>query len=150
MLVLLDTNVLASGIFGLRSGSKSAPAQILRQWNRGLFDLLISEHILLELERTLSNRYFSARVSSGELRWHLRTLRVDAKLVGISVQVSGIATHPEDDLVIAAAVSGSADYLVTGDIQVLKLGTYRGVAIASPRAFLELLEQTNQLPGSSG
>ena len=52
-----------------------------------------------------------------------------------------MATHPQDDLVLAAAVSAGADYLVTGDRKLLSLGRYLGVTIVSPRTFLTLLEQ---------
>jgi predicted nucleic acid-binding protein len=58
----------------------------------------------------------------------------------ISVEVHGIATHPEDDLILATAVSGRADYLVTGDRQLLALGSYQGVRIVTPRDFLAILE----------
>jgi uncharacterized protein len=51
-----------------------------------------------------------------------------------------VATHPEDDLVLAAAVSAEAGYLVTGDRQLQQLGRFRGVDIVSPRAFLAILE----------
>jgi hypothetical protein len=51
------------------------------------------------------------------------------------------ATHPEDDLVLAAAVSAAADYLVTGDRQIRRLGSYQGVTIISPSDSLALLDQ---------
>lgn len=47
--------------------------------------------------------------------------------------------HPEDDLVLAAAVSARADYRVTGDSKLQLRGRYQGVIILSPRAFLDLL-----------
>jgi predicted nucleic acid-binding protein len=59
----------------------------------------------------------------------------------VTVVVAGIATHPEDDLVLAAAVSAGADYLVTGDKQLLRIGRYEGVTIVSPRDFLTLLDK---------
>ena len=55
------------------------------------------------------------------------------------MEVRGVATHPEDDLVLATAVSGQVDYLVTGDRQILRLGMYEGVTIISPAAFLDIL-----------
>ena len=55
--------------------------------------------------------------------------------------MSGVATHPEDDLVLATAVSAQADYLVTRDRQLLKLGSYQGVAIVSPTEFLDELQK---------
>jgi len=60
-------------------------------------------------------------------------------LVPITVEVRGVATHPEDDLVIATAVNAGADYLVTGDKELLAVGAYQSVTIRNPRAFLELL-----------
>ena len=58
----------------------------------------------------------------------------------IAVSVHGIATHPEDDLILATAVSAKADYLVTGDTKLQRLGTYEAVAILNPRRFLETLK----------
>jgi predicted nucleic acid-binding protein len=56
------------------------------------------------------------------------------------VTVTGVATHPEDDLVLAAAVSAGADYLVTGDRKLQALDTFEGVRILSPRQFLDMIE----------
>jgi predicted nucleic acid-binding protein len=52
---------------------------------------------------------------------------------------SGIATHPEDDVIVATAVLGNAELLVTGDRQLLKLGRVEGVRIVDSRMFLEML-----------
>ena len=54
--------------------------------------------------------------------------------------VRGVATHPEDDYILATAVSGSADYLVTADAQLLKLGVFQDVQIVTPAAFLNILD----------
>ena len=53
--------------------------------------------------------------------------------------MSGIATHPEDDVVLATAVSAKARYLVTGDAKLQDLRTYQDVTIFSARAFLTLV-----------
>jgi predicted nucleic acid-binding protein len=52
-------------------------------------------------------------------------------------EVHGVATHSEDDLILATAVSAEADYLVMGDRKLQDLVTYEGVTIASPRQFLD-------------
>jgi hypothetical protein len=57
----------------------------------------------------------------------------------ITVSVAGTATHPEDDLILATALSVGVDYLVTGDSKLQRLRSYQGVTILSPRAFLEAL-----------
>jgi predicted nucleic acid-binding protein len=66
-------------------------------------------------------------------------LATDATLVALTVTVTGVASHPEDDLVLATAVSGGAGYLVTGDRQLLRLANYEGIIILTPRDFLATL-----------
>jgi predicted nucleic acid-binding protein len=68
-------------------------------------------------------------------------LRKRAIVSPITASVHGIATHPEDDMILATAVSGHADYLVTGDSKLERLGKYKSVTILSPRRFLETLVQ---------
>ena len=68
-------------------------------------------------------------------------LRTEAILTPITVPVVGVATHPEDDLVLATGLSAGADYLGTRDRQLLKLGTYGGMRIVSPGELLGILER---------
>jgi putative PIN family toxin of toxin-antitoxin system len=133
---VLDTNVLASGF----ASDRGTPGQLLLAWTYGGFELIVSTHILTELTRTFAAPYFRERLSSQQIAANLALLRDEATSAPIITQVHGIATHPEDDLVLATAVSGQAEYLVTGDRQLLHLGTYQGVAILSPRAFWEILQ----------
>ncbi len=61
----------------------------------------------------------------------------------ITETVHNIATHIEDDLILATAVSAKADYLVTGDGPLLqKVGdSYREVNLVTPSEFLQILKQ---------
>lgn len=68
-------------------------------------------------------------------------LRSAAIVTALTVEVTGVATHPEDDLILATAVAGDATYLVTGDCKLRAVGTFRGVSILSPREFLDQLSQ---------
>lgn len=132
---VLDTNVLASG-FVSRTG---APGQLLFSWTYGMFELVISEAILTELERTFQNPYFRGRLASTQVVANLTLLRRQATIIPITALVEGVATHPEDDLVLATAESAHADYLVTGDKKLQRLRTYQQITILSPREFLDLL-----------
>ncbi len=147
MRAVLDANAIASGV--LRYGSPaSAPGEILRRWLTGSFELVTSESLIIEIERTLlTNPYFAARVNrAAGARW-VSLLNELATQTVMTVAVTGVASHPEDDLVLAAAVSAAVDYLVTGDKQMQRLGNYQGVAIVSPRDFLTVLEQEELAPG---
>jgi putative PIN family toxin of toxin-antitoxin system len=109
-------------------------------WRRGKFSVIVSSPILDELERTFQKPYFRRHLTDKQSSRFMMLLRKRATVFPITVSVHGIATHPEDDLIIATAVSGKADYLVTGDTKLQHLGTYHAVTILSPRRFLATLE----------
>ena len=136
---VLDTNVLASGFRGY-GDERSTPGEILRRWSNGAFALVISEVILDELRRTFADRYFAERLSAQQQAGNIELLRREAQVVPITHELHGIATHPEDDLILSTALSARADVLVTGDRQLLRLRQCEGVAILSPRGFLDVLE----------
>lgn len=137
---VVDTNVLSSGL----ARSVGSPRFVIDAWTMGAFEIVLSEHILREVERTLANRYFRKLLPPEEATEAVNQLRQEAVVVPISSQVSGIATHPEDDLVLATAVSGQVEFLVTGDRQLLKLQQYEGIRIVNAAEFLAILfdEQT--------
>lgn len=137
---VLDANVLVSGFVGFRNPD-STPGKLLRLWRAGQFHLIVSEHVLSELVRTLQKPYFQRRLTPEQISGGHALLRRRARLTSLTVQVQVVATHPEDDLVLATAVSGQVDYLVTGDTRLQQLVSYRGVTILSPRAFLGVLRQ---------
>lgn len=136
---ILDANTIVSGLLRFRTGA-SPPVEILRAWLDERFLLFISDELLAEIIRTLSKPWFLARVERDAYEAVISALRDDAHRVKIMYPVIGVATHPEDDLVLAAAVSAAAGYLVTGDGQLLALETFRDVAIVSPRNFMKILE----------
>ena len=138
---VLDTNVLAPAFVR----PEPAPGQLLQAWIEGRFTLVISEHILGELADTFEEPYFASRLSPTQRAENLALLRQRATLVHPTDAVHGIATHPEDDIVLATAVTAKADYLVTGDGPFRRaVPAYQGVQLVSPREFLEILQAANE------
>jgi putative PIN family toxin of toxin-antitoxin system len=135
---VLDTNVLASGF--IRRNPGAAPTRILDAWVAGRFELIYSDEIITELERTFQSPYFARRLSRGQIGQALLLLIGEATRTEINVLVSGVATHPEDDRILAAAVSAGVDYLVTGDTSLQALGSLQNVQIVNPRGFLGRLD----------
>ena len=123
----------------MRANPAAAPARLIDAWRARVFGLVLSQHILVELDHTLEDRYFRQRLSPERVARSRRLLRTRAEIVPLTAEVHGVATHPEDDVVLATAVSAEAEYLVTGDSQLQLLGNYAGVAIVSPAAFLQVL-----------
>ncbi|KKR34367.1 MAG: hypothetical protein UT63_C0002G0012 [Candidatus Gottesmanbacteria bacterium GW2011_GWC2_39_8] len=136
---VLDTNILASGAIT----SFTPPGQILDAWRDAKFNLIVSEHILDEITRTLQKPYFRKHITDDKLVSFIELLQNEAITTLIIFPVHGVATHPEDDLTLATAVNADADYLVTGDDKLLKkVGkNYRGIKLVTPNEFLQLLEE---------
>jgi putative PIN family toxin of toxin-antitoxin system len=137
----LDTNVLVSGLAVLEVPA-STPGAIVGHWLNDTFELIISAGILAELERTLTKPYYRSRRSPAQIEAAVRLIVSKASIVVPTITISGVTTHPEDDLVLAVAASARVDYLVTGAKPLQRLGAYQGVLVTSPRAFLDLLEAT--------
>ena len=135
--VVLDANVFVSG-FPASAGTLPA---LIDRWRAGAFQLVASEPILTEVERAWTKPYWTRRFPPDRVAVVLALLRETAEITPITVGVKGVATHPEDDVVLAAAVSAAVDILVTGDRHLRAVGKYRGVTILTPREFLDRLEQ---------
>src|SRR5881398_2016154 len=108
---VLDTNVLASGFAGVLRPT-STPGELIRLWQAGRFSLTVSEHIHTELANTFDDAYFRRRLTDEQRANALLALRQEALTTSITITVQGVATHPEDDLILATAVSAQVEYLV--------------------------------------
>lgn len=135
MRALLDVNVLIAGLLS-RSGS---PARLLGRWLEGEFELVISNRLLDELEKTLARPKLRRLLDDDEISAFLELLRGGlAEWVEDPEEPPSIRSRdPKDDYLIAAAGSAHAT-LVTGDADLLELAA--SIPVMSPRTFLESLE----------
>ncbi len=131
----VDANVVASGFVR----PQSIPDAVLRAWLADRFRLVLSDFMIDEVDRTLASPYFAQRLSVEQRARNIALLRSRASIISITAEIHGVATHPEDDLVLATAVSAGVAYLVTGDKKLQRLRSYQGIAITSPRDFLDVL-----------
>ena len=135
---VLDTNVFLSAF--LSRNSTSPTKEILQRWQAGEFDLLVSDALVEELaEKLLEKRISSDRVTefvtvlAGLAEWIL---------VPEDAVRPVILDDPEDDSILACAVVGKADYLVTYDAHFEPLGEgYAGVKITKALPFLRALRR---------
>ncbi|RMF27454.1 MAG: putative toxin-antitoxin system toxin component, PIN family [Chloroflexi bacterium] len=134
---VLDTNVLISGLIAVRG----IPRRILDAWLEGHFTLVISLYLIEELVYVLSYPRIARRLSLSdeELAVILVALLTKAKVTPGKLRLPGVTRDPKDDAVVACAKEGAADYIVSGDQDLLVLGEYEGIQIVTPRQFWEVL-----------
>ena len=116
-------------------------ALIARRWLTDEFRLISSEHIIAEVTIAWNKPYWQARVPVGVTSQLLEVLTRRAEVVPITRTVSGVAAHPQDDLVIATALSGHASLIVTGDHDFLRVRQHEGIEIIPPQEFLTRLDE---------
>jgi uncharacterized protein len=135
---VFDANLIVAAL-PAKSGSL---VTIVDYWRRGLYEVVVSEAIISEVEAAWSKPYWRNRLQRNQMLELLRLIRRRMTIVEITADVSDVAAHREDDLVLATAISAKTQILVTGDKEFLALGTYNGISILSPQTFLEMIRST--------
>ncbi|MBI2941132.1 MAG: PIN domain-containing protein [Chloroflexi bacterium] len=142
MRAVLDTNVVASGTVN----PAGTPAMVLGAWRRQEYEFVVSEAIVQEYARVLDYPRLASR--------H----RLDIAEVAQGFREYGVLVEPQETAAALtpypsptgrgargeggwAAVAGGAEYVVSGDTHLLRLGEYRGIRIVTPAVFLAVLRE---------
>jgi putative PIN family toxin of toxin-antitoxin system len=134
---VLDSSVIVSAFLS----DTGASAEILRLWRQDkAFQVILSDPILTEVIRVLLEHGIAdSPVEDFVAALHLLALVTDNLYV-----VRRIEQDPSDDIFLAAALEGQADYIVTLDRHLLSLKQYHGVQIVRPASFLRHLKTQNR------
>jgi putative PIN family toxin of toxin-antitoxin system len=102
--------------------------------------LIVNRRLLFELEtvREKFRRYISFADVLGYVVW----LHEHAETGLVPVEFPSYTADPDDDYLVALALSSGADFLVSGDRHLLELGDDAPVRVLTPRRFLEELERS--------
>ena len=132
MKVVLDTNVLLAGI-ATRGICEGVVTECLQH-----HDLITSAPILAEFSRHLLGKF---KVPPGAAREIIAFIRGQSLIV-VPVEIPPEACRDSADLmVLGTAIVGAAQYIVTGDKDLLVLQRYQDVAIITPREFYQLTRE---------
>jgi putative PIN family toxin of toxin-antitoxin system len=129
MRAVADTNVFVSGLlFG------GLPRTFLNHATAQGFALITSEEFLNELGETLADKF---HFDGADTNQFLEKIRQIAEIVSPNSRLDAVPDDPDDNRVLEAAVSGSADFIVSGDKHLLRLGSHAGIWIVTVRHFLQ-------------
>ncbi len=108
-----------------------------------------SHDLLAEFRRVLTYPKLRSlvRLSPNEEEALLRLLVEEAEITAGTLQVQVIEADPADNAVVACAVEGHADYIVSGDVHLLSLHEHAGIPIVTARQFLGVLEKESPAQG---
>lgn len=130
MRLVVDTNVFVSAVLKINS----LPFRVVRWVERhgGLLKSLDTERQLIDVLA----RPRIAAVTSPNFRADLIGLMARAELVNITERITA-CRDPTDDKFLELAVNGRADFIVSGDRDLLALNLFRSIPIVTPAAFAE-------------
>jgi len=132
--VVLDTSVLISALL-----FKGELSRLVVQWQMGVFIPVISKETFEELEAVLG--YPKFRLSNEEKRLILREeILPFFEVMEVREKVRGICRDLADDKFVSCAVSAGADFIVTGDKDLMAVKRYRSVKIVSASEFLKMMD----------
>lgn len=132
MRVVLDTNVVVSGVF-----FGGVPGKELATWSEGVFVLALSPAILEEYRRVgheIALRYPAASAAFAPV---LTLLAMNAVIVDAPELAAPVSADSDDDKFLAVAVAAKAAVIVSGDQDLLQVSGWRGIDVLTPRQFLE-------------
>jgi putative PIN family toxin of toxin-antitoxin system len=121
--VVIDTNVLVSA-FLKRGRSRNLLFKLLEKHT-----VVLSSQMLAELTDVLSREKFN--VTSAQIDRFISVLVRQAIVVPLSSNLKIVLEDPDDDMVLNTALSGAADYIVSGDKHLLTIACYKSVKILS-------------------
>ena len=130
MKIVLDTNVVVSGLLQARGN----PAQVLALVLSGAIQICHYERILAEYAEVLARPRFKFDPK------RVREVQNKIDTDGLAFDASGESNlnlpDPDDEPFLAVALAASADFLVTGNLADYPPDKRRGCAVVSPAAFM--------------
>jgi putative PIN family toxin of toxin-antitoxin system len=130
---VIDTNVLLSGLLW-----RGTPHALIEQIRAGAFTLISSPALLAELGEIIQRPKFRTILvrSHTDPERVLSELRRLADIVDPPPLPAPVSRDPDDDAVLALAVASQADLIVSGDADLLTLGTHAAIPIVDPATAL--------------
>ncbi|HRQ40268.1 MAG TPA: putative toxin-antitoxin system toxin component, PIN family [Chloroflexota bacterium] len=136
----MDTNLFVSSLL-VKSG---LPAQALDAWRQRKCLLVTSPSLIAEIVNTLNYPHIRHKypITDEHIIKLVTLLEQDALVVPGTANVSGvIPADPDDEMILACALDGQADFIASGDRHLLELREYQGIPIITAREFLNRLSE---------
>jgi len=133
--IVVDTNVFVSSFLS----PTGSPRQVIDLWKKGLVTLCLCAETLKEHLLVLARLGLQEEPEMDELLALIRR-GINIKFVAIEGTLRVVADDPDDDAFVECAVTAGAEYIVSGDRHLKKLGCFGEVKVIAPAEFLRLFQ----------
>ncbi len=144
--IVLDTNILISAV--ITPGGLSD--ELYQAWMDGVFTLITSNDQIAEVKRVVTYEHLQRFIKPYQANRLLETISSEAQIVECLPEVD-LSPDPDDNAILATALAGGADLIVTGDKRDLlslkqidaAVGSSRVISIITAREAIERLGKTD-------
>ncbi len=130
MKIVLDTNVLISGIF-----FGGPPAQILQAWRDTTLKIILSEEILVEYRRVAKE--LSSKFPAVDIEKIIELITIYGEFFEINNISVSVCDDPDDNKFLECAIASNCKIIVSGDKHLLDVTGYQGISVLKPRDFID-------------
>jgi hypothetical protein len=130
MKVVLDTNVLISGIYWEGNESKILEACKIQNLKN-----YISPETIKEFKKVLF--YDKFKLTTSEIESAMETVLSFSTVITPKRKLNVIKIDPVDNIFLEVALSSQAECIISGDKHLLKLGSYKGIKIMNSKDFIK-------------
>jgi putative PIN family toxin of toxin-antitoxin system len=127
--LVLDTNIYISAFFW-----KGNPRKIVERVNSGLDALYITDGILNEIAQVLARPKFN--VDKSGIARLINAITEVSICVAINGVINGVCSDNKDDMILECGWRCAADYIITGDDDLLSLQSFGGVKIITANQYV--------------
>ncbi|MDR3329616.1 MAG: putative toxin-antitoxin system toxin component, PIN family [Prevotellaceae bacterium] len=132
MTLTLDTNMFISSFFW--GGN---PRKIIERIIEGEDELYVADGILDEVASVMARPKFS--VDKESIERFIASIREVAYSVVLEGKVTNVCRDSDDDKILECALLANADYIITGDDDLLSLKEFEGIRIVTASEYLNLI-----------
>lgn len=127
--VVLDTNVVISGLIW-----RGTPHQLLAALLQDAFTVHTSYSLISELTRKLMGSKLNAELLKRDISAQQLVMSYSAlcDIISVNALAAPVCRDPDDDAVLACAKTAKADYIVSGDQDLLVIQVFEGIPIVTP------------------
>lgn len=146
MKLLIDTNIWLSYLLS-PAMPRSITTVIVTSLTQDEIDVLVPRELIEELAvKVATKRYFRTRIPHATIEDFIKQLTSLAKLLPPLEEIPPHTRDPKDDYLVAYGIVNEADFLVTGDADLLVLGRVGTLQIVRPSDFVSILKRRGLIP----